>query len=344
MKFSTEHNTTAVIDVGEQPQSGPLADGWRRLRRNKAAVLGLLILVLSLLTAIFADAIAPMPYDKGILADSNSVPPWVVTIFPTLRDVEQGGYATISLKYPLGADALGRDLFSRIVYGARISLLMAFIGATVSMSIGLLVGVTAGYIGGRVDNLLMRFVDIMFAFPSLLFIILLMTFFRLGASDIEPGTLAYYLGELDRGTGGLLLIFVGIGLTSWMSMARLARGQVLAVRKNEYVAAAHAIGATNVAIMARHIVPNILGPLVVAETLSIPTYILYEAFLSYIGLGVNPPMPSWGLLIAEGARNIQTYPNQALFPAAALFLVTFAFNFLGDGLRDAMDPRMQGRD
>jgi oligopeptide transport system permease protein len=156
--------------------------------------------------------------------------------------------------------------------------------------------------------------------------------------------LAAAIGDLDKNSGGMLFIFVGIGLTSWMQMARLVRGQVLSAREKEYVEAAHAIGTTTPAIMFRHILPNILGPLIVAETLTIPTYISFEAFLSFIGLGVNPPTPSWGYMISDGSRVISTYPNQALFPALALFLVMFAFNFLGDGLRDALDPRMRGVD
>jgi len=190
----------------------------------------------------------------------------------------------------------------------------------------------------------MRFVDLMYAFPTLLFIILLMTFFRTSFAHPAPGTLAYTLGELDSSTGGMLFIFIGIGLTSWMGMARLTRGQVLSARETEYVEAARALGNTTPRILSRHILPNILGPIIVSETLTIPVYISFEAFLSFIGLGVNPPHPSWGMMIADGSRTIGSYPYQALFPAIALALVMFAFNFLGDGLRDALDPRMRGVD
>ena len=150
------------------------------------------------------------------------------------------------------------------------------------------------------------------------------------------------LAKLDESMGGLFFIFVGIGLTAWQTMARLTRGQVLSVREKEFIEAAHTIGASNLRIMFRHILPNILGPLVVAETLAIPGYISTEAFLSFIGLGVNPPTPSWGAMISDGARAIRTYPNQAIFPALALAITMFAFNFLGDGLRDALDPRLRG--
>jgi oligopeptide transport system permease protein len=223
-------------------------------------------------------------------------------------------------------------------------LAVAVIGPAFSIFIGLIVGMVAGYVGGRVDNLLMRFVDVMYAFPTLLLIILLLAVFRTSFQDQQPGTLAYTLDRLDASIGGLLFVFIGIGITAWMGMARLVRGQVLSVREFAYVEAARSIGARSSTIIFRHIFPNILGPLIVAETLAIPSYISYEAFLSFIGLGVRPPTPSWGSMISEGAQAIQTYPNQTLFPALALFLIMFAFNFLGDGLRDALDPTMRGVD
>ncbi len=180
----------------------------------------------------------------------------------------------------------------------------------------------------------------MYAFPTYLLIILLMAFFRFG--EREPGTFVAWLGDADAAMGGMLFIFIGIGLTSWMGTARLSRGLVLSVREMTYVEAAEATGARFGWIIRHHVLPNIIGPLVVTETLSIPSYISYEAFLSFIGLGVNPPRPSWGGMISEGAQKIQTYPFQAVFPALALFMVMFAFNFLGDGLRDAVDPRLRG--
>jgi oligopeptide transport system permease protein len=321
------------------------AESWKRLRRNRAAVLGGVILLVNVLIAIFAPVLAPKPYDQQILADNNSAPRWVINLFPNMKPMgEEGGYVKVNDSYPLGADNLGRDLLSRILYGARVSLTVAVIGPVVSIAVGLLVGMLAGYFGGMIDNVLMRLVDVMYAFPTLLFIILLMTFFRTGFATPEPGTLAASLAQLDKSSGGMLFIFIGIGLTSWMQMARLVRGQVLSVRKREYIEAAESIGAKTPKIMLSHVLPNILGPLIVAETLTIPSYISYEAFLSFIGLGVNPPTPSWGAMISEGSRTISSYPYQALFPAIALFLIMFAFNFLGDGLRDALDPRMRGVD
>ena len=181
-------------------------------------------------------------------------------------------------------------------------------------------------------------------FPTLLLVILLMAFFRSSFAHTEPGTFQYTVGQLDQSMGGMLFIFIGVGITSWMELARLVRGQILSVREKEYIEAARALGVNARGIMFSHMLPNILGPVIIAETLTIPTYISYEAFLSFIGLGVNPPTPSWGAMISDGSRSISTYPNQAIFPALALFLVMFAFNFLGDGLRDALDPRMRGVD
>jgi len=321
------------------------ADAWKRLKRNRAAVLGLVIILLNIGAAVFAPVIAPRAYDKQVLTDHDSVPMWLTSVFPNMIPKGQpGGYVTINNDYPLGADNLGRDILTRLLYGARISLLVAFIGPLVSIVVGVLIGLTAGYMGGAVDNLLMRIVDIMYAFPTLLLIILFMTFFRTSFAVPEPGTFQYSLGQFDNMTGGMLFIFIGIGLTSWMGMARLVRGQVLAVREKEFVLAAGALGATTNKIVFQHILPNIMGPLIVAETLSIPQYISYEAFLSFIGLGVNPPTPSWGSMIADGSRTFLSSPHQVFFPALALSILVFAFNFLGDGLRDALDPRMRGVD
>ena len=312
-------------------------DALRRLVRNRAAVGGGAIIILLILMAVFAPLLAVKPFEVQVLLDQNKVPKWLVSIFPTMRP-----YAKFSTDYPLGADYVGRDLFSRIVYGSRVSLTVAFVGPLISLLIGVIYGSISGYFGGSVDNIMMRIVDILYAFPTLLFIILLMAFFRSTISGIQPGTFAYWLNQLDESVGGMLFIFIGIGLTAWQTTARLTRGQVLSVREKEFIEAAHTIGATDLRIMFRHILPNIAGPLIVAETLAIPGYISTEAFLSFIGLGVNPPTPSWGSMISDGSTAIRTYPNQAIFPALALAITMFAFNFLGDGLRDALDPRLRG--
>lgn len=346
----------AVVQQGQQQKSGIASlnqhpkgeslwiDAWRRLRRNRMAVLGLIIIVIAILVATFAPLLAPRPYDRQVLADNNAVPRWITQVFPSMKPRDQGGYVPINENYILGADALGRDLLSRILYGTQVSLAVAFIGPISAMLVGIPFGLISGYLGGRADNLMMRFVDIMYAFPTLLLVILLMAFFRSSTAQNAPGTLAYELGRLDASLGGMLFIAIGVGVTSWMGLARLVRGQILSVREKEYIEAARSMGVGTRGIMFRHMLPNILGPIVVAETLTIPTYISYEAFLSFIGLGVQAPRPSWGSMIAEGARNITSYPYQAIFPAVALFLIMFAFNFLGDGLRDALDPRMRGVD
>lgn len=320
-----------------RPVRGFWEDAFLRLLRNKAAVLGGVVVIILIFTAIFADYIAPYSYSQQSLIDNNAVPSWMPKVFPTIKS-----YARINNKYLLGADYVGRDLFSRIIYGTRISLTVAFIGPLISLVIGTIYGSISGYFGGRVDNIMMRLVDVLYAFPGLLFIILLMAFFRSTLARPAPGTFAYYIGQLDAKMGGMLFIFIGIGLTAWENMARLTRGQVLSVKEKEFIEAARAIGAGHLRIMFRHILPNVIGPLIVAETLAIPSYISLEAFLSFIGLGVNPPTPSWGLMISEGASVIRTYPNQAIFPALALAITMFAFNFLGDGLRDAFDPRLRG--
>jgi oligopeptide transport system permease protein len=318
-------------------QGSQFQDSFRRLLRNRAAVVGGTTILLLILMSVCAPLIAVKSFEVQTLTDQNKVPGWITSFFPTMKP-----YTQITKDYPLGADYVGRDLLSRIVYGGRVSLAVAFIGPLISLLIGVFYGSVSGYFGGHIDNIMMRIVDILYAFPSLLFIILMMAFFRSTISDLEQGTLTYLLSMIDKSMGGMFFIFVGIGLTAWQNMARLTRGQVLSVREKEFIEAAHTIGASNLRIMFRHILPNILGPLIVAETLAIPGYIAVEAFLSFIGLGVNPPTPSWGGMISDGARTLRTYPNQAIFPALALALTMFAFNFLGDGLRDALDPRLRG--
>jgi len=312
-------------------------DSFRRLLKNRAAVIGGLTIITMILLAVFADQIAPASYARQTLTDQNKVPSWILTVFPSIKP-----YAQISNQYSLGADYVGRDILSRIIYGARISLSVAFIGPVISLLIGVLYGSVAGFFGGKLDDFMMRIVDVLYAFPGLLFIILLMAFFRSTFARPDQGTFTYVIGQMDARLGGMLFIFIGIGLTAWETMARLTRGQVLSVREKEFIEAARTLGSTNWRIMFRHILPNILGPLVVAETLAIPSYISTEAFLSFIGIGVYPPTPSWGAMISDGAQVVRTYPNQTVFPALALAITMFAFNFLGDGLRDALDPRLRG--
>jgi oligopeptide transport system permease protein len=348
----------AVLPVRRR-EASLWADAWRRLLKNKAAVTGGIIILIILFVATFADTrvftlftggepqplLAPQSYEKQSLVDNNVVPYWLTVIFPTMKPVGQvGGYAKISDKFILGADYNGRDLLSRIIYGARVSLAVAFVGSFISLLIGVIYGTISGYFGGRVDNLMMRFVDVMYGFPDILFVILLLAFFRSTTTAAEAGTLRGFFAMIDNSMGGMFFIFVGLGITAWMSMARLTRGQILSLREKEFIEAAHSIGTFDIRIMTRHILPNILGPIVVNQTLDIPRYIATEAFLSFIGLGVLRPTPSWGAMIVDGSEAIRTYPHQAILPALALAIIMFAFNFLGDGLRDALDPRLKGTD
>lgn len=329
--------TTAMGILLSRKRESLWQDAFRRLVRNRAAVIGLVIIVLLVLAAIFANVIAPKTYYKQVLKDQNKVPAYLGKIFPSMQP-----YMKVSNDYILGADALGRDILSRLIYGARVSLGIAFIGPLISLGIGIIYGSISGYFGGRVDNIMMRIVDVLYAFPGLLLIILMMAFFRSAFANPAPGTITYFLAQIDAKFGGMLFIVIGIGMTAWETMARLTRGQVLSLREKEFVEAARTLGAADLRIMFRHILPNIVGPLVVMETLAIPGYISMEAFLSFIGLGINPPTPSWGAMISSGAPVIRTYPNQAIFPALALAITMFAFNFLGDGLRDALEPRLRG--
>lgn len=295
-------------------------DALHRLMRNRMATIGAVIVIALCIMAIFAPLVAPYAYDEGNLWDN---------------------YAKPGAKYWLGADFMGRDLLSRIIYGARVSLSVALMGATVSFVVGIAYGLIAGYAGGKVDNYMMRLVDIGYGIPTLLLIILLMVYFKSTFTSIQPGTFAGMLGSIDNALGGMFFIFIGIGLTSWLGMARLARGMTLSLKEKEFIETARAMGASDLRIISRHILPNIIGPCIISQTLTIPTYILFEAFLSFIGLGVNPPTPSWGMMISEGYQGMRSYPHLVLFPALALSITMFAFNFLGDGLRDALDPHMK---
>jgi len=306
--------------IPERPEVSLWKDAFRRMCKNKMAVLGAIIIIALFLLAVFAPYIAPYHYAEGSLKDN---------------------YAKPGDKYLIGADFMGRDVLSRIIYGTRISLSVGIIGALTSFIIGILYGVISGYYGGKVDNIMMRFVDIMYGFPTLLLIILMMVLFKSTFAITTPGSFAGTLSEIDKAFGGLFFIFIGIGITAWIGMARIARGMALSLREKEFVEAARATGNSNFQIMIKHVLPNLIGPCIVAVTLQIPRYITFEAFLSFIGLGVNPPTPSWGMMISEGYTAIRSNPHLALYPGIALAITMMAFNFLGDGLRDALDPRMK---
>ena len=313
------------------------AKSFSRLLRNKVAVVSGIFIIVLVLIAVFADYLTPYTFAEQNLLDNNAMPRWMLFLLP------EGGenYAKISSAYPLSADSLGRDILTRTIFGARVSLVIAFSAATVDLVVGILIGMISGYAGGRTDSIIMRVVDFLYAFPFLIAVILLQTYFKAIARQTSGLGIGNFIINLNNQMGGLLFLFIALGLLNWLGMARLARGQVLATKKMEYVEAARAMGANDTRILVKHLFPNILGPLIVAETLSIPGYIFLEAFLSFIGLGVNPPTPSWGIMIAEGVSGLRSFPNQVLIPAIALSLTTLAFNFLGDGLRDAFDPRQK---
>lgn len=274
-------------------------DAFRRLRKNKMAMAGLSILICMVVIALLTPLIAPYEYDAQNL-DLGASPP--------------------SIAHWLGTDVFGRDQLTRIMYGSRISLMVGFIATTVALLIGVLWGATAGYIGERTDAFMMRIVDVLYALPFTIFIILLTVIF--GSS--------------------MLLLFLAIGAVEWLTMARIVRGQVLTLKQQEFVEAAVALGLSPWKIIVRHLIPNTLGPVIVYTTLTIPSVILLESFLSFLGLGIQPPESSWGSLISDGVESMEEYPWLLVFPALTLSITLFSLNFLGDGLRDALDPRASG--
>ena len=278
-------------------QSSLWSDAWRRLLANKAAVAGGLILLLLIVLAVFAPWIAPHSYSYQNL-DLGAQPPSGVFL--------------------LGTDTLGRDLFSRILYGARVSLLVGFVATGVALVIGVSWGIVAGYFGGRIDSVMMRIVDVLYGLPFIIFIILLMVIFG----------------------RNIWLLFAAIGAVEWLTMARIVRGQVLTIKNQEYVLAAQAMGVTNMQMFRKHIFPNILGPIAVYATLTIPQVMLLEAFLSFLGLGIQPPMSSWGTLIRYGVESMEEYSWLLIYPGLTFTITLFALNFFGDGLRDALDPKI----
>jgi oligopeptide transport system permease protein len=296
-------------------------DAFRRLLKNKLAVAGGITVILLTMVAILAPVLAPYGFAEGDFAANYSPP---------------GG------KYLLGADFMGRDMLSRLLYGTRISLLVGALGALFAFVVGLFYGTISGYYGGRLDNVMMRIVDILYAFPGLLFIILLMVTFKSSfGTAIDRNAFVRAVAALDSALGGMLFILIGISITSWVGQARMSRGMALSLRETEFVQAAKALGGNDVRIIVKHIAPNLVGPLIVRVTLAIPGFIATEAFLSFIGLGIDPPTPSWGAMIQEGFRAMRSHPHLAIFPGLALAITMLAFNFLGDGLRDALDPRMK---
>jgi ABC-type dipeptide/oligopeptide/nickel transport system permease subunit len=294
-------------------------DAWHRLIQNRAALVSLGFVIALFLIAIFANVIAPYPFEQQDL-DSTDVGPAADHLF--------------------GTDGLGRDELSRLIFGSRISLAVALVDVLIVLLVGVPLGLVAGFFGRWLDVLIMRTVDVLLAFPNLLLVIVVITYLR-AVLDQPQGPLLAIVGSLDGITGGLLGVFIALGLVSWLTVARLVRGQVLSLKEKEFVEAARMTGARNRRIIYRHLLPNTLAPVIVAATFGIPGAIATEAGLSFLGLGVRPPLPSWGILIAEGVRNMRAFPHELLFPAVVLAVTLICFNFLGDGLRDALDPKLK---
>lgn len=309
----------AAIIEKQRSSESLWSDAFRRLRRNRVAFASAIFLLVLALVSIFAPIVSPYGY-----AEQNYS---VVTQSP-------------GSSHLLGTDQLGRDILSRLLFGARISLAVGIVVQIVIVLIGVPAGLIAGFFGGKTDTLIMRAVDVLYAMPSLLFVIIIMTFLR-GVLDESNGGVMTTLASLNARLGGLLGVFIGLGLISWLTVARIVRVQTMSLKEKEFIEAARGLGATNRQIMFRHLLPNTIAPIVVATTLGIPGAILYEAGISFIGLGVIPPMPSWGLMISEAIPNLRAYPYMLVAPAVALSLTVLAFNFLGDGLRDALDPWMK---
>jgi oligopeptide transport system permease protein len=272
-------------------------DARRRLSRNKAAVASMWTLGFLVVAAVIGPFLVPFGYDE-----INKQDVWMAPF--------QGGHI-------LGSDALGRDLLSRLLMGLRVSLAIGLVATLVSLVIGVAWGAIAGYVGGKLDEVMMRIVDVLYSLPFIFFVILLMVTFG----------------------SNIILIFVAIGAVEWLTMARIVRGQTLALKNKEFIEAARAAGLGQGAIVFRHIVPNLLGPVVVYVTLTIPAVILAESFLSFLGLGVQPPMASLGTLISGGAQDMELAPWLLIFPSVAMVVALMCFNFIGDGLRDALDPK-----
>ena len=271
-------------------------DAIRRLIQNRAAMIGGITILVLIILAIFAPWIAPYSYSYQNL-DIGASPP--------------------SAEHLLGTDVLGRDLLSRLLYGARISLLVGFVATGVALVIGVSWGIVAGYFGGRVDSIMMRIVDVLYGLPFIIFIILLMVIFG----------------------RNIWLLFAAIGAVEWLTMARIVRAQVIGLKNQEFVQAAQVMGVSNFSMFRRHILPNILGPIAVYATLTIPQVMLLEAFLSFLGLGIQPPMSSWGTLIRYGVESMEEHYWLLIYPGLTFTITLFALNFFGDGLRDVLDPK-----
>ena len=297
--------------------SSPWHDAWSRLRKNRLAVAGGVLLLVLTVLCVCGPWFSQTYQDQNL--DLGAVGPG--------RD------------HWLGTDTLGRDLLARILYGGRISIMVGLVATVVALTIGVTYGAVAGFLGGKTDTVMMRIVDIMYALPFTIFVILLMVFMKEPSENLDAWLRNTLHLEGLQGFGNMLLLFAAIGAVEWLTMARIVRGQVLSIKRMEFIEAARALGYGRRRIIFRHIIPNILGPIIVYSTLTVPSVMLLEAFLSFLGLGVQPPMSSWGALIKDGAEKMEEFWWLLVFPGSVFSLTLFSLNFLGDGLRDALDVR-----
>lgn len=281
-----------------RPSETYFQDSWRRLKKNKLAMIGLVVVIIVTLLAIFAPFLSHNNYFAQNFKIANQKP---------------------SREHWFGTDQFGRDLYVRVLYGARISLTVGYAASLLNLIIGVLYGGISGYVGGLTDNIMMRLVDVLLSIPMMLYVILLIVIFK----------------------PGLTTIIIALAISYWLGMARIVRGEVLQLKQQEFVLAARTLGASPSRIILRHLIPNCMGPIIVTLTMSVPSAIFTEAFLSYIGLGVSVPMASWGTLCNDAMQGYLIYPYQMFFPAMAICITILGFNFLGDGLRDALDPKMR---
>ncbi|MCJ7805987.1 MAG: ABC transporter permease [Clostridia bacterium] len=301
--FSFLQSKEIQVDI-VKPSTTYWQDAWRRLKQNPVAIASLILIVLIILVAIVGPLFSPYSYSDQNFDITNQGP---------------------SAEHWFGTDGLGRDQFTRVLHGARISLSIGFVASLLTLGVGVLYGGIAGFAGGRVDNIMMRFVDIMYSIPFLLWVIMMMV----------------YLKEILPENAGLISMYIALGLVFWLPMARIVRGQILSLKEQEFILAAYTIGASRWRILMRHLIPNCVGPIIITATLAIPEAIFTEAFLSFIGLGVSAPKASWGMLASDALTSLKSYPHLLFFPAGAICITLLAFNFLGDGLRDSLDPKMR---
>jgi oligopeptide transport system permease protein len=351
MLFSRKKVDAALNEFNQNVKAVSLSqDAWRRLKKNKMAMAGLVIVVFYAALSILAPLLPFYPFERQEIQHIY-LPPSLEKAGTVMLRTREAYLAKVMAKegrsaynaaeeaelaamradietnpvhrrvYLLGTDILGRDVLSRIIYGGRISISIGVVGTITALFIGIFFGAVAGYVGGRLDNFIMRFVDVMYGLPYMLVVII-------------------FMAMIGR---NVVILFMAIALVSWLTIARVVRGQIISLKNSEFVQAAKSVGASTPRIIGKHLLPNTLGIIIVYSTLSLPQFIMNESFLSFLGLGVSPPLASWGSLVSEGVRGIELYPWLLIAPAVAMTVFLFAMNFLGDGLRDSFDPQSKNR-